>query len=465
MNLRLWQQSCLANALSYYQSQRHYLCLATPGAGKTILAAEIANHMVSEGWVDFVLCFAPSVVVAHDFRETLESRLNARFDGQLGSRGWSITYQAMLSISPSLWQLVENNRVLVIFDEIHHCAGSEPDNANAWGAAILNRVKAQASYTLSLTGTPWRSDQLPIVLSTYSTEEQRIRCNYVYGMSSAIRDKVCRTPKIVVIDNDHLQWKPKTGPSTSFQSIANLLTQSDCSYQQVIDHPSVIVHMLRLADRRLKKIRAVDPNAGGLVVASSVSHAHLIKNLIQSELRQPALIVTYQEPDPTSLIAQFKESDIPWVVSVGMISEGTNIPRLQVCCHLTRIKTELHYRQILGRILRRVGENDDEGYLIMLAEPTLMIYAQRVADDLPESAIIHRVETSNDEVILLDEPDQHFGGSSISLGGKGNILALEEIMTDNIQSDSLTTLQTSYHQSLGIFGQFRQEVLGLRQNF
>ena len=32
-----------------------------------------------------------------------------------------------------------------------------------------------------------------------------------------------------------------------------------------------------------------------------------------------------------------------------MISEGTDIPRLQLCCYLSRIRTELHYRQVLGR--------------------------------------------------------------------------------------------------------------------
>ncbi|HCP01716.1 MAG TPA: diguanylate cyclase, partial [Rhodospirillaceae bacterium] len=51
-----------------------------------------------------------------------------------------------------------------------------------------------------------------------------------------------------------------------------------------------------------------------------------------------------------------------------MISEGTDIPRLQVCCYLSRIRTELHYRQVLGRVLRRTGEPDNQAWLFMLAE-------------------------------------------------------------------------------------------------
>ena len=47
------------------------------------------------------------------------------------------------------------------------------------------------------------------------------------------------------------------------------------------------------------------------------------------------------------LSPDFTDSDAPWIVSVGMISEGTNVPRLRVCCHLTRVKTELYFRQVL----------------------------------------------------------------------------------------------------------------------
>lgn len=42
MKLRQWQQECVKKALTIYQHERHFLCLATPGAGKTHMAAELA---------------------------------------------------------------------------------------------------------------------------------------------------------------------------------------------------------------------------------------------------------------------------------------------------------------------------------------------------------------------------------------------------------------------------------------
>ncbi|MDT4816806.1 hypothetical protein FQZ97_498650 [compost metagenome] len=64
-----------------------------------------------------------------------------------------------------------------------------------------------------------------------------------------------------------------------------------------------------------------------------------------------------------------------------------------MCCYLSRIRTELHYRQVLGRVLRRTGESDDQAWLFMLAELTLQGFAERIADDLPDDlAVLNAVQ-------------------------------------------------------------------------
>ena len=64
------------------------------------------------------------------------------------------------------------------------------------------------------------------------------------------------------------------------------------------------------------------------------------------------VLVTYKHDHSADTINHFRHSNAEWIVSVGMVSEGTDIPRLQVCCHLSSVKTELYFRQVLGRILR-----------------------------------------------------------------------------------------------------------------
>jgi superfamily II DNA or RNA helicase len=88
------------------------------------------------------------------------------------------------------------------------------------------------------------------------------------------------------------------------------------------------------------------------------------------------------------------------IVSVGMVSEGTDIPRLKVCCYLSDVKTELYFRQVLGRIIRVTSSNLQHAWLYALNEHTLAKFAQRVDDDLPEHNVISRVVTK------FDSPNQ-----------------------------------------------------------
>jgi superfamily II DNA or RNA helicase len=50
-----------------------------------------------------------------------------------GAVGCSYTHQSMQSFKENFWQLLKQNRVFVVFDEIHHCSGSSLEYANAWG--------------------------------------------------------------------------------------------------------------------------------------------------------------------------------------------------------------------------------------------------------------------------------------------------------------------------------------------
>ena len=97
MHLRKWQLECVNRALEHYHAKhRHFLCLATPGAGKTIMAAEVAAQLLELDLVDFVLCFSPSVNISQGIKHTFLKRLGCRFDGVIGAVGCSYTYQSLL---------------------------------------------------------------------------------------------------------------------------------------------------------------------------------------------------------------------------------------------------------------------------------------------------------------------------------------------------------------------------------
>ncbi|MFG0774252.1 DEAD/DEAH box helicase [Vibrio plantisponsor] len=385
--LRNWQSNCIRLALEKYKSgYKHFLTQATPGAGKTVMAAHVSKLLLDENMIDLIICFSPSVNVANGFTETFARILQCPFNGKLGSLGTSLTYQAIQYLDEQFWETVSKHRVLAIFDEIHHCSGETLSEANAWGEQIILKVQKAATYTLALTGTPWRSDNLPISLSSYSEPEGKIICDYQYTLEQAIFDKVCRKPKLVLVDNEQLQY---TSPDEriSYSSIQALFKEQKVSYSSILEDNDALAHILKLSADKLNSIRATNYNAAGLIVASSVAHARQIQMILNGQLNQPSVMVSYHDPNAQSIIEQFKNGHSPWIISIGMISEGTDIPRLQVCCHLSNIRTELYFRQVLGRILRITDGYNQEAWLYTFAEENLMKFAEEIEQDIPESCL------------------------------------------------------------------------------
>ncbi|EAS44227.1 DEAD/DEAH box helicase, partial [Photobacterium profundum] len=367
----------------------HFFCQATPGAGKTVFAATVALRLLQENKIDLVLCFSPSLTVSSGIKKTFSQTLNCTFNGGLGSIGRSLTYQSIQFLNEEFWLTLRNHRVFVVFDEIHHCSGTEVENANVWGQQVLTKIQGLATYTLAMSGTPWRSDSLPIVLGEYSDPDGMLLVDYQYTLKQAISDKVCRAPKIVLVDNEHLTVS-NDEKMESFSSILEMIKQTKTSYQSVIHNEDAMEHLLGLGCKKLAEIRSLSPGAGGLVVAASVLHAQTIKKVLSEKYAQSVSIVTYRHEEPLTEIERYRQSETQWIVSVGMISEGTDIPRLQVCCHMSSVKTELYFRQVLGRILRVNGTTTQQAWLFTFAEQSLIEFAERIEQDIPESCIYAR---------------------------------------------------------------------------
>lgn len=394
-DLREWQTSCIEKALRHFQVNRHFFCQATPGAGKTRMAGELAKELLKKNIIDLVLCFAPSCQVVDGFRTTFSKILGRRMDGYVGAIGDACTYQGMDAKGEEFWELFQQYRVLAIFDEIHHCAGYDFQTSNTWGATIISKIQSQAAFTLSLSGTPWRTDERAVALGRYSAPAGTLTCDYRYGLQQAIDDNVCRSPRITLIDNHNLQLTQKTQQSrltSDYDNFTHLLESSPLRFEDILWNEDVIDHVLGLGCRKLAKLRKRNPSAAGLIVATDTNHAKLIESKLQRR-GENCRVATTKTGGAQDNINEFRSGIGCWIIAVGMISEGTDIPRLQVCCYLSRIRTELHYRQVLGRILRRTGINDDQAWLFVIAEPSLIEFSRRISEDLPQDLAVISMQT------------------------------------------------------------------------
>ncbi|MGO2243573.1 MULTISPECIES: DEAD/DEAH box helicase [Halomonas] len=409
--LRDWQQRCLTKALAQLSpEQPHFLCQATPGAGKMLMAAVLADQLLQRGEVDYVLYLGPSTEVVSQAEEALASVTGLAMDSDLGARGGCYTYQSLRTRLSALQQLGAQSRVLLIWDESHH-AGRVPGTqkgANEWGQALL-LLERYMTYTLALSGTPWRTDGSCLPLMRYldiPADEalplkQRLVPDFVYTLQEAVRDGVCRLPYIKLIDNRHIQLtishsKGKQRPKQKqFSSIPRLLRHPGVSYADLLRHDTAMDAQLTKGVAQLKALRQAQPAAGGLVVAADIEHAEEVTEWLIDQ-GEDVCLVTSKTPNAHAKLQAFRDSTQAWIVSVGMISEGVDIPRLRVCCYLSRVRTEQHFRQVLGRIIRRMGLYDADCYLFILNESLLRRYAYRIDDDLPdEKAVVTVISTAS----------------------------------------------------------------------
>ena len=458
IELRNWQREAIEAALEKFKaSYSHFLCLATPGAGKTVMASALANILIKTGKVDLVLCFSPSTVVANDFKVELEAITGRRFCGGLGASGSSLTYQSMRYLDIQFWTLLETFNVFVILDEIHHCAGDDTQNANAWGEQVLMNIQGKARYTMALTGTPWRSDAIPIALANYVSKDNRLLVDYRYDLTQAIKDGVCRSPHITLFDNELINVIENKN-TRSFTSIAEFLYKSGLSYFEIITHNEIIREILKHGIIQLNKERRISPDAEGLIVAASVSHAGQIQ-LLLAELGESSEVVTYQEDDPESLIRQFKKSCQKWIISIGMISEGTNIPRLRVCCYLSLVTTELYFKQVLGRILRTQYSPVETGYLLVPAHPRLLEYSNRIAEEVPHYAVIKPLGESESDDLFDSSLEMSRQTLVENTEREKDIQPPQSFQVDMNTPQGL--LSSWYDSSVDSFGRFQQKVFSL----
>lgn len=290
-------------------------------------------------------------------------------------------------------------------------------------------------------------------MAEYSDPEGQLIVDYQYSLRQVIDDRVCRLPKIVLIDNEQLTIT-KNRENQSFSSIAELLKQTKTTYQSIIHNDDSIEYLLDLGCRKLAHIRMETPNARGLVVAASVQHAKKIRQLLLTKFKQSASIVTYLHDEPLSEIDAYRTGSTQWIVSVGMISEGTDIPRLQVCCHLSSIKTELYFRQVLGRILRVNNKANQEAWLFTFAEPSLIEYSERIEQDIPDTCMFAKFNIAN--VLNIKESDSAVMPFKAQLKEGAKVDSVNWGLT----ASNLDLSQSQYEQFNDLkLGRFKQRIL------
>jgi superfamily II DNA or RNA helicase len=144
-----------------------------------------------------------------------------------------------------------------------------------------------------------------------------------------------------------------------------------------------VTHVLRDAHAELVSLRAgAHPDAGGLVVAIDKEHAERLAARLARVTGEPPAIVTSDAADASQRIQRFAAGSGSWLVSVLMVSEGVDIPRLRVGVYATSARTELFFRQVVGRFIRRTpAPREQMSHLFLPSDPALKRLAAQIEEE------------------------------------------------------------------------------------
>lgn len=362
-SLRAWQQEALDR---YFEDEpRDFLASATPGAGKTTFALRLAAELRGRRTVSQIIVVAPTEHLKEQWAAAAARvgiRLNPQYsnaDGQSYGRhfhGVVVTY-AQVAMKPIQHRLLTDREpTLVIMDEVHHGG-----DALSWGDAI-REAYSTATRRLSLTGTPFRSDDAEIPFTLYQPQPDGTKVSvtdYDYGYGRALADGVVR-PVVFMVYAGKMQWRTSAGEVMEARlGEGNTKDITSQAWRTALDPAGEWVsQVLRAADVRLTETRLHVADAGGLVIATDHAAARAYAQILKSITGEDVALILSDDDTASSKIDAFSEGDSRWMVAVRMVSEGVDVPRLMVGVYATSSATPLFFAQAIGRFVRsrRRGE-------------------------------------------------------------------------------------------------------------
>lgn len=321
------------------------------GTGKSYVLYGIAAIMLAEGAVDRVLVLCPSNTIEDGlfkkFKELASDRelvdalppaarvrtakiINASESIVEGAICIENYHAILQNVRSSIRQSLKGKgeHVLVLNDEAHHVVSETGATVKRW-KEFLQNSDYSFKYIVGVSGTCYVGDDyFADVIHRYSLREaieQNFvkKVEYVDELPSGVENP---EEKWQLIYNRHVHWKTKL-KSRKIRPLTIVVTKG-------INDAERVTEELQDFLQEHEKISADKAEAKTLCVTSSPKH--------QPNLARLKTVDSYS-------------SQIEWIVSVSMLSEGWDVKNVfQIVPHAERaFNSKLLIAQVLGRGLRR----------------------------------------------------------------------------------------------------------------
>lgn len=342
---RPFQQRILEALQAARQNGNHRnLVVAATGTGKTVIAAlDYQQIAVSVGALPTLLFVVHRKEILQQALDCFRSVLRDQNFGELLVDGqqpseWRHVFASVQSLNHQQpWlQLGQSHFSHVIVDEAHH------------GAAASYRPlfeHIQPERLLGLTATPERMDGSSILTDFGGELTVEIR------LPEALADKLlCPFHYFGVSDNIDLSgeqfWRNGRYASDALEKV---FTGDDIRAQQRID---LILQALRRYQPELDEVKGVGFCAG-------VRHAHyMADHFNRAGIAAAAVVGTTPREERDLHLRQLRAGKLHFVFTVDVLSEGVDIPEINLVLFLRPTESLTVFLQQLGRGLRHAHGKD-----------------------------------------------------------------------------------------------------------
>jgi len=436
ITLREWQQrakdKCMAQFLG---GKRVWVQETVTGGGKTIFGREVSMALYDESVIDLIIILVPSEPILNGWVSTYRGRLNSTSGPiyQSDTQVWVSTYAGYKSICNALASRRTNGYLLIV-EEYHHA-----EREAAWGQAVTTLSRG-AKHVLMLSGTPWRTKGTIALLDgernvhnrPYYQEdgiEPDDAYKYKEDLESDTRGTVVVHFEFVEADAEAKDsgeiyklpletddWRDSADENckeplgkyvtiTSKEKPLNTRLEGKGTHKEIIHRG---LSWLEHSRSEFKQATGLDDVSIMHIACSCINDATSIEKYIN--VAYPGIKAEKIVSDDSNSSKRIEEIQLACkqnshdrpdvIISVGMISEGVDIPAIKVTVYLNKILTLLYLIQLIGRGQRRVwidkigryADDDNNprqtmGYFLAPAHPYLIWVASQIEKEIKQARI------------------------------------------------------------------------------
>lgn len=441
-SLRKWQKEAQAKCLSHFgDGKRVWVQESVTGGGKTFFAEDTATHLYQSKVVDLIIVVVPSIGILTGWLNAFKGILNATAGPsyQSDTQVWVTTYAGYRAIGNALASRSTIGYLLIV-DEYHHA-----EREAQWGQAVEVLSKG-AKHILMLSGTPWRTQGTIALLEKernidgrpYYSENGTIEPDHFYRYATDLKETETRatvpvyfefepaesidkeTGEIYRLPLDTDDWWQLADerckePLGKYVSITSKKMPRNALLDGKEMHRNLIAKGLKLLEKsrqEIEKACGISEVSIMHIACSCVADARSIEDYIIAAFPWISVeTIVSEDAGSAKRIEEIQRAcrqashDRPDVIiSVGMISEGVDIPAIKVTVYFNKILTLLYLTQLIGRGQRRIrldklvenrinngyADKDDlidetSSYFLAPAHPYIIWMARQVEEDIRQA--------------------------------------------------------------------------------